>query len=233
MIHERAVSADVASLRLKLRHAPAAWRMAVDDARLRRGLEPLGAAKAPGSVPAKPAPPRASAGTLAIAVCPGTSLPTRGAGDQTLLPEHVAPGAWEGFLADVRAGKTVVEFQDRHHGTCLATTRDNSLRFSIHERRGLLAEADVGNSSLERLIISLVSDMPWGCAVSPMLIAEDFSHARRGGDLCRIIRKARVHHVALLLPASGDKPAFGDARAYAAAAGDTGLRAAWDRLLKG
>jgi len=232
---EKASLVDVAELRHKLRHAPPSWLAAVDQVRVDRGLEPLVKAPARRSTATASStkqPPRRSCGTLAVSCCPGTSLPTAAAGDPAVLPEYVEPGAWTQFLADVKAGKRTVELQDGHGRLALASTADGTLRLSVDERLGLLAEADLADTPYDRLTRREIEGMAAGCPVSVMVFAEDYSHAKRGGTLCRIIRRARIAHVALLRPATGDRPAYRDARAIAVPAGDArALRAAWTRII--
>jgi len=232
---------DCDRLGVKFRGAPAWWLEKLNVARRSRGLTPVVVAPrrtrskaTPAPAPAAP-PDRQSGGLLAIRCCSGVSLPTAAAGDPERLPEFIEPGAFAGFLADLKAGRRSVDLRVGHEGglLSLATTRDGTLRLMADPagKAGLLAEADVEDAPWARITHHEISLLPRGCPVSVAIVAEKFRHADRCGRKVRVVSRARIDHVALLLPRKGATAAFPDARAVAVPKGDPTARCRiWERL---
>lgn len=193
MIIERACAVlDPAALAVKLRNAPD-W--------VRRGV-------------AQPLPPR-YAGVLCGVAAPGVSVPVRCAHDRRELAETFDVAAWHAALAAITRERPV-RLENRHHGGQLATTADGTLRLSIDDELGLLVEADLADEPVARMLVA--SAGRGGVGLSVGFTTSKVEHRTIGGEVVRVIRSARLDHVALI-PQS-QRPAYRSAIAYFASHGD-------------
>ena len=193
MIVERACAIlDPAALAIKLRHAPD-W--------VRRGAM-------------QSQRPKCS-GVLCGVAAPGISVPVGCSHDRRELPETFDVAAWHEALAAITKDKPV-RLESRHHGGQLATTADGTLRLSIDDELGLLIEADLADDPLARMLVSKAGRRGVGLSVG--FTASKVEHRKIGREVVRVIRSARLDHVALI--AQGQRPAYRSAIAYLASHGD-------------
>jgi hypothetical protein len=151
--------------------------------------------------------------------------------DTVPMPEFVARGAWDDFLRDVADGRADCELRDCHQlGNPLASVAGGTLTFTTDPLAGLLAVATLADGPWERMLFNRAA--AGGIAVSVAFSNVVHRHVDVAGSRRRAIVRARLRHVALVGAVSRDrgKPAYPQARAYAAAAGDTAaFRRAMDR----
>jgi hypothetical protein len=193
VIIERACAIlDPAAVAVKLRNAPD-W--------VRRGV-------------AQPLSPT-YASVLCGVAAPGVSVPVRCAQDRRELPETFDVAAWHDALAAITKEKPV-RLESRHHGGQLATTADGTLRLSIDHELGLLVEADLADEPLARMLVAAAGRSGIGLSVG--FTTSKVEHRTVGREVVRVIRSARLDHVALV--PQGQRPAYRSAIAYFAPHGD-------------
>jgi hypothetical protein len=193
VIIERACAIlDPAALNAKLRNAPD-W--------VRRGVaQPLS---------------RKYAGVLCGVAAPGVSVPVRCAHDRRELAETFDVTVWHDALAAITREKPV-RLESRHQGGQLASTADGTLRLSIDHELGLLVEADLADEPVARMLVAAAGR--GGVGLSVGFTTSKVEHRTIGGEVVRVIRSARLDHVALI-PQS-QRPAYRSAIAYFAPHGD-------------
>ena len=237
ILYAQMPSAD--QLRQNLAHAPAEWRAAVDANRLRRGMEALWPAPAKAKQVRTAKPTKAKRGPLVVIsrgqrielpplpqhcgrvvalVAPGTSNPCRCQGDDQLLPETIAPGAWKNYLRAIKDGAASCELQIEHNRSVVASTAKGTLVLSADIVSGLMIEATFGVGGFEAMHHRTIRERPQSVGVSCDLIPVAFHHEQRHGRLVRVVTEARLQsHVALLMPSGGQTPAYSLSRVSAVA----------------
>jgi hypothetical protein len=131
------------------------------------------------------------------------------------LPETFDVAAWHDALAAITKEKPV-RLESRHHGGQLASTADGTLRLSIDPVLGLLVEADLADEPLARMLVAAAGRSGVGLSVG--FSTSKVEHRTVGREVVRVIRAARLDHVALI--PKGQRPAYRSAIAYFAPHGD-------------
>jgi phage head maturation protease len=141
--------------------------------------------------------------------------------DPVPMREFVARGAWDDFLRDVADGRADCELRDCHQlGNPLASVGEGTLTFTVDPLAGLLAVATLADGPWERMLFNRAA--AGGIGVSVAFSDVVHRHVSGSGSRRRAIVKARLRHIALVGVVSRDRgePAYPQARAFAAAAGD-------------
>jgi hypothetical protein len=131
------------------------------------------------------------------------------------LPETFDVAAWHDALAAITKEKPV-RLESRHHGGQLATTADGTLRLTIDQELGLLVEADLADDPLARMLVAAAGRRGVGLSVG--FSTSKVDHRAIGREVVRVIRSARLDHIALI--PQGQRPAYRSAIAYFAPHGD-------------
>lgn len=136
-------------------------------------------------------------GTLAGLATYGPSTPTSCEWDKRKLVEFFAPNAFAESVEEIRHGLRSAWLSLGHNVDELASTSDDTLGFFVHPVVGLQFWAKLNTSDEHRKICTLARAGKLGVSVG--FVDADFeSRPYRKGERCRVITKARLHHVALL-----------------------------------
>lgn len=149
-------------------------------------------------------------GTLIGLACYGSSVATSCDWDRRRLPESFMPDAFAGSVAEISRGITSAWLSLNHTETELANTSDQSLSVRIHPRYGLEFWAKLKNIPAHRDLIALARSGKLAVSVGftdPIFDTEP----ARGGGRRRVIRRAKLRHIALL-DSSRIPPAYRAAR---------------------
>lgn len=213
------------ALRLRFRHAPAAFKSAVDRDRSARGLPQLWPSRATQQPsPVRQETKRSSSYVLAGVVAPYVSDPVLIPGQASRMPECFAPECWRAMIDQVAAGR-FVRLLDRHAGNPLATTSNGSLGLAVDDRLGLTLTAYLSECQATRRLAEKYAKH--GVPLSVGFVSLKSETRRILGRDVRTIVEAALDHVALL--GDGRTPAYPGANAVFAASTDAAdVRAALD-----
>lgn len=202
MIVERAcfnISAE--EVRLKMRNCPPGL------------LTTKPARRSPGPAAAQRRPAErqeAEGGWLVGVVAPGESSPAYSPQDQQTLPEVFGPSAWDMVMEQARQGTNPIGLWIRHNGLMLACTSARTLRLENHPVLGLMFEATLSASSLERMLLDEAARGDVACSVCyhhPVL-----AYDQRGGRKVRVVKSCVVDHIALVRKSGGERALYPAAR---------------------
>lgn len=209
---ERAALSGTASpddvIRERAAGAPLHVKRAMDRRREARGMRPLwGAAVAAVDAPAAPPASRVTSKPLAPvdgyvlagAVAPGMSAPVEVGTEGLRVRERIMPRAFDVSLAAIAAGTKVVELQDGHDGSVIATTADGTLTLEVMPLVGVVATAHVRAHRVGLKLLGSTFANKVGLSVAFRPLKASYTKDARGRDV-RIIHDAELDHVALCRP---------------------------------
>jgi hypothetical protein len=204
VIERACLHLDAETLRHKLRNCPPGM------AGKRVAYRSPGPAAAAQRRPTEP--DEREGGWLVGVVAPGESSPVYSPDDRQTLSEVFAPSAWGAVMEQVRKGSNPIGLWVRHNGLMLSCTSARTLRLEVHPVLGLMFEATLSASSLERMLIDDCGRSGIGCSVafhSPVL-----GYDQRGGRKVRVVKSCVMDHVALVRKGSGERAAYAASRCF-------------------
>ena len=187
--------------------APEWWRKLADN-----GLRSAAAAKASPVAHAaarSPAPPKTLGWVCGIACC-GVSDPVTLAGSGTTLHETVQTEALADMAKQAGSGKRSIPLRWGHVGETVTTNAGLNLLFRVRQVAGfdaLFFEARLLDTVLNRRVLKDFEQGVLGASMS-FNRADAWKTERRGYGPVRVIRRARLDHLALLPRESKEKPAY-------------------------
>ncbi len=187
--------------------APEWWRKLAD-----KGLRSAAAAKASPVAPAaarSPAPPKTLGWVCGIACC-GVSDPVTLAGSRTTMRETFQTGALADMVKQASSGERSIPLRWGHHGSVVTTTTGLNLLFRVRQVAGfdaLFFEARLLDTALNRRVMKDFERGALGASLG-FTGADAWTTDRRGYGPVRVIRQARLDHLALLPRDSKEKPAY-------------------------
>jgi len=189
-----------------LARAPEWWRKLAD-----RGLRSAAAAKASPVAPAvrSPAPPKTLGWICGIACC-GVSEPVTLAGSQSTMRETFQTEALAGMAKQAGSGERSIPLRWGHHGEVVTTTTGLNLLFRVRQVAGfdaLYFEARLSDTALNRRVLKDFEQGVIGASLG-FTGADVWTTERRGYGPVRVIRRARLDHLALLPTGSKQTPAY-------------------------
>jgi hypothetical protein len=199
----------------KLRNAPSTVKARVDATRRERGLAPLFTEKAiarSAHVAAQPRRPKVARTLVGIAA-PGLSQPCWFKGDSRECREMITAAAWDGVADAIRSG-THFKITDGHGGKVIATSADETLKWRVDSRCGLVFQLDLLRAN----------DVVWpaGMDCSIGMTPLKWSHRYLNGSWVRCIESMRLDHIALLRPSQRREGAYSLAKVLPAKPGEAG-----------
>jgi hypothetical protein len=212
------------ALRLRLRHAPASVRLAIDRERRAQGLDSLWPDR--GITPTSKPDVNAFAYKLVGVVAPHIARPVSHPGRAAKLPEKFTRTCWQKAISRLDKQKSVT-LRLGHAGGAIADTFSGTLRFLVDDELGLTLTADLPKHSAlligSRAAGSSLVDLSLG------FIATSSEVKTILGEQVRVVTDCRLDHVAIL-PAD-QRPAYPGAVGRLMPAGtDEDLRQAWSTV---
>jgi len=204
------------SRRSAIANAPAWWQRLARDTAKRHAPAPASPKAAP---PVKPtaARPWDGWGWVAGVCAPGVSVPAFSERDGERLPEQFTPECWQRIMRSLTAGKRAVHLTLGHGGKVLATT-PLDLSFRLHGvfGMGLWFTARLRADSLPPAAAQALTTNGVGLSIG-FVMPKGWITERSGIGRVRVMDDCVLDHVALIVPDSGQSPAYSGARCYGVA----------------